>query len=172
MGLPTPTQCVSRINDVLEVRQITFEPGEATIDGDARGTLDQMADLLKKCDTVPMEIGGHTDSQGREEMNLQLSQSRAEAVLAALQGRRVPTANLIARGYGEAEPIADNGTEAGREANRRIAFTLLEGEEITTGEGPDDDGTEDDGAADGGDDADAPDEDADDAQDTPEEAQD
>ena len=72
-----------------------------------------------------MEIGGHTDSQGREEMNLQLSQSRADAVLNALLARRILTSNLTAKGYGEATPISDNGTEEGREANRRIEFKLI-----------------------------------------------
>ncbi len=71
-----------------------------------------------------MEIAGHTDSQGREEMNLALSRSRADAVLAALMARRVLTSSLTAKGYGEAEPIADNATEEGREANRRIEFRL------------------------------------------------
>ena len=71
-----------------------------------------------------MEIGGHTDSQGREEMNLNLSQQRAESVLIALQSRRILTGNLIPIGYGETRPIAYNGTEEGREANRRIEFTL------------------------------------------------
>jgi OOP family OmpA-OmpF porin len=80
-----------------------------------------------------MEIGGHTDSQGREEMNQQLSKQRADAILDALQSRRVLTGNLTTKGYGEERPIADNDTEDGREANRRIEFTLVqpdqEGEE-------------------------------------------
>jgi OmpA-OmpF porin, OOP family len=72
-----------------------------------------------------MEIGGHTDSQGSEGMNERLSQERADAVLNAIMARRVLTSNLTAKGYGEAKPIADNGTEAGREANRRIEFRLI-----------------------------------------------
>jgi OOP family OmpA-OmpF porin len=72
-----------------------------------------------------MEIGGHTDAQGSEEGNRALSQARAEAVLVALQGRRVDVSGLVAKGYGEANPIADNETEEGREANRRIEFTLI-----------------------------------------------
>ena len=72
-----------------------------------------------------MEIGGHTDSQGREAMNLTLSQARAEAVLDTLLSLEVLTTNLTAKGYGESAPIADNGTEEGRQANRRIEFTLM-----------------------------------------------
>ena len=66
-------------------------------------------------------------------MNLALSQTRAEAVLAALRIRRVPVATFTATGFGEADPIADNDTAEGREANRRIAFSLTQTvEEPTT----------------------------------------
>ena len=61
-----------------------------------------------------MEIGGHTDAQGSEEGNRTLSQTRAEAVLLALQGRQVDVSALTAVGYGESRPIADNETELGR----------------------------------------------------------
>ncbi|MCU0803302.1 MAG: OmpA family protein, partial [Rhodobacteraceae bacterium] len=54
-----------------------------------------------------------------------LSQARAEAVLIALQGRGVDVSAMTAQGYGEATPIAENDTDTGREANRRIEFTLL-----------------------------------------------
>jgi OOP family OmpA-OmpF porin len=58
-------------------------------------------------------------------MNEQLSQERATAVLDALRARRVPVSSFAAKGYGEADPIADNGTAEGREANRRIEFRLI-----------------------------------------------
>ncbi len=127
-NLPTPEECVSSINAVLKENKITFAPGSATIDPSASKTLDRIAEILKKCEDVKMEIAGHTDSQGREEMNLNLSQARAEAVLTALMARRILTSGLVARGYGETRPIADNKTEEGREANRRIEFTLIEPE--------------------------------------------
>ncbi len=123
-ALPTPEECVEDVNRLLAIEKITFAPGAAEIEGAALDTLDRIADVLKDCAEVPMEIGAHSDSQGREEMNQALSQERADAVLAALQARRVLTGNLTAVGYGEASPIADNATEEGREANRRIEFTL------------------------------------------------
>ena len=58
-------------------------------------------------------------------MNEQLSQARADSVLNAIMERRVLTSNLTAKGYGETRPIADNDTEEGREANRRIEFKLV-----------------------------------------------
>lgn len=126
---PTPEECVARVNAVLSERKITFAPGSSEIEGEAIGTLDLLAEALEGCEEVKMEIAAHSDSQGREEMNLALSQARADAVLNGLLARRVLTSNLGAVGYGETRPIADNGTEEGREANRRIEFTLLLPEE-------------------------------------------
>ncbi|WP_099824364.1 OmpA family protein [Oceaniglobus indicus] len=145
LGLPTPEECVSQINQVLDVRKITFAPGSAEIAADARDTVDRIAELLRTCDDVQMEIGGYTDSQGRETMNQQLSQSRAEAVLTALAAKRVKTANLTAIGFGEERPIATNETEEGREANRRIEFRLIVPEEPGT---PDDEAESSDGPTD------------------------
>ncbi|ODM42163.1 OmpA family protein [Cereibacter johrii] len=124
-ALPTPQECMSRIRRVLAGQKITFEPGSAEIDRSARGTLDGLAEVFKVCKAMPLEISGHTDSQGSEGGNKALSQARAEAVLLALQGRRVDVGRMKAVGYGEERPIADNGNEEGREANRRIEFTLL-----------------------------------------------
>ncbi len=121
---PTPEECVQRISAILANGQIGFEPGSAEIGRGSFEVIDRIAEAMDGCSEVKMEIGGHTDSQGGEEMNQRLSQGRAEAVLSALQSRRVLAGNLEPVGYGESRPIADNGTEAGREANRRIEFTL------------------------------------------------
>lgn len=134
-ALPTPEECEAMIVEVIGDRKITFEPGSARLDASAVDIMDELADLLKQCGDIALEIGGHTDSQGREIMNQELSRDRAQAVLDALRMRRVPTRSYTAKGYGETLPIADNGTEVGREANRRIEFKLLkpeaeEGEEV------------------------------------------
>lgn len=125
LGIPTPDECEAQIVQIIGDRKITFEPGAATLDESAKDILDEVAELLVLCGDIPLEIQGHTDSQGREVMNQELSQARAEAVLDALRERRVITAGYSAVGYGEANPIADNGTEDGREANRRIEFKLI-----------------------------------------------
>ncbi len=128
---PTPEQCVSQINVVTANRKITFDPGSATLTAEAGATMNDISEILSQCIDLSIEIAGYTDSQGREEMNLALSQERAEAVLSALRARRVPTSSFNAVGYGEADPIADNDTEEGREANRRIEFRLVTEEEET-----------------------------------------
>ena len=129
-GIPTPEECIEEINAIQAERKIGFEPGSDTIDGASRKTVDDIADVLKKCGPFKLEIAGHTDSQGRESMNQQLSQARAQAVLNGLRSRRVLTSSFSAVGYGETEPIADNGTEDGREANRRIEFRLIKPDPI------------------------------------------
>jgi OOP family OmpA-OmpF porin len=70
-----------------------------------------------------VEIGGHTDSQGGEDLNQELSSARADAVRAALIARGATDDAIVAKGYGEAEPIADNETAEGRAANRRTTIT-------------------------------------------------
>ena len=127
---PTAEECEAEIAGILSVRKITFEPGSATIDAAALGTMDDIAEVLKTCGPLRLEIQGHTDSQGRETMNLELSQARAQSVLNELRARRVLTASFSAKGYGETAPIADNKTEDGREVNRRIEFRLIRPEPI------------------------------------------
>ncbi len=129
-GLLKPAECVDEINTVLHERKISFAPGSAELDTGGRAVVDRLAEILNGCDKAKIEIAGHTDSQGREEMNQSLSQARAEAVLQGLIARRILTSGLTAVGYGEATPIADNDSEEGREANRRIEFTLIVPEKI------------------------------------------
>lgn len=129
-SLPTPEECEAAIAEVQTSRKINFEPGETTIDANGAAIMDDIADILSECGEIRMEIGGHTDSQGREVMNQQLSQARAQSILNELRARRVLTSALTAKGYGESQPIADNDTEEGREANRRIEFRVIRPEPI------------------------------------------
>jgi OOP family OmpA-OmpF porin len=124
-SLPTPDECEAEVAKILDARKINFEPGSDKPDAEAASILDDIADVLRTCEELKMEIGGHTDSQGREEMNQALSQRRAQAVLNALRERQVLTASFSAKGYGESQPIADNDTEEGRDANRRIEIKLI-----------------------------------------------
>ncbi len=122
---PTPERCEAQVQAILVDNKITFAPGSATLDNESRAALDQIADVLRDCGALELEVAGHTDSQGRAETNLALSQARAEAVINALLSRRVLVSGMEARGYGAEHPIADNATAAGREANRRIEMTLI-----------------------------------------------
>jgi OmpA-OmpF porin, OOP family len=123
--LPTAQECVDRINAILAAGQIIFAPSSTTLDVKGFVVVTKIAEAMIDCSEIPMEIGGHTDSQGRENMNQTLSQARAEAVLDGLLSNEVLTTFLSAKGYGEAQPIADNATAEGRATNRRIEFKLL-----------------------------------------------
>ena len=124
--IPTPEECLADIQSAAAANKITFEPSSAQISAVAQSTIDAIGEILKKCGEIRIEVQGHTDSQGRESMNLTLSQSRAEAVIEELMNRRILVSNITAKGYGETTPIADNDTEEGREANRRIEFRLIQ----------------------------------------------
>ena len=126
-ALPTAAECAEFVAEVLARGKITFTPGSAEIDSKAGAVMTALAEALSDCAGITMEIAGYTDAQGSEEGNRALSQARAEAVLVALQGRQVDVSGMIAKGYGEANPLADNKTDAGREENRRIEITLIGG---------------------------------------------
>ena len=127
---PSDQECLDGVDNLLSERKISFEPSSDRINLDGQQLLDEIADVLRDCEELSLEIAGHTDSQGREGMNLQLSQSRATAVLIELQRRKVLTTNYVAKGYGELQPIAENDTEDGREINRRIEFKLVTNNEV------------------------------------------
>lgn len=133
---PAPQECVKRVVATQDDEKIAFAPGSSNLQGGSLRIIDAIAEILRECPDVRLEIGGHTDSQGREEMNQQLSQQRAETILFALVSRRILTRNLTAVGFGETQPIADNDTEEGREANRRIEFRLITPEGAPTAAEP------------------------------------
>lgn len=140
--IPSPEECLEEIRMAASENQIKFEPSSATITQEAQPTMDRIAEILLKCGPIRLEVQGHTDSQGRESMNLTLSQSRAEAVIEELMNRRILVSNVIANGYGEAQPIADNDTDEGREANRRIEFHLVDPSANVVTENPEGDSNE------------------------------
>jgi OOP family OmpA-OmpF porin len=124
-ALPTKEECLNQIMVVTGSRKITFEPSSARITGAGAAILDDITEILQRCADLRIQVAGFTDSQGSEDGNQRLSQQRADAVLDGLRVRRVPVANFQSMGYGEADPISDNETADGREANRRIEFSLI-----------------------------------------------
>lgn len=101
-----------------------FASGSAALKPPLIQALDSLVASLNEHPKVLIHIVGHTDSVGSEMYNLQLSIKRGEAVMEHLRSRGVVLARLSADGKGEAEPIADNGREAGRARNRRVEIYL------------------------------------------------
>jgi OOP family OmpA-OmpF porin len=120
-----PEICAEEIGAILEDGSIQFAAGSAEIDPESSGLIAAIADVLRGCPGAHFEIGGHTDSQGRDEVNQRLSEERAEAVRDAIEAAAPPLIMLTARGYGSERPVADNETDEGRAANRRIEVTLV-----------------------------------------------
>lgn len=123
---PDPAECLARIEAILAAEQIRFASGSVRIEPESLPVVDRIAEVMRGCAPARFEIGGHTDDSGPAEGNLALSRGRAEAVVDALIARGVDLDRLVARGYGESMPVADNATEAGRALNRRIGVRLVE----------------------------------------------
>ncbi|MEM9341133.1 MAG: OmpA family protein [Bacteroidota bacterium] len=108
------------------LNNIFFETSKAELKPISYVELSKAIDLMKKNPGMKIEVGGHTDSQGADATNLSLSQRRAQAVVDYMVLAGVESARLIAKGYGESQPIADNTTKKGRAKNRRTEFVIVE----------------------------------------------
>ncbi|HLF10197.1 MAG TPA: OmpA family protein [Gammaproteobacteria bacterium] len=125
-GLATDNRgCAATSPQMLRLEGVNFEYNSAQLTADASTTLREVADALRGEPNLRAEIAGHTDSNGSDAYNLNLSQQRANSVLTFLAGQGIDRSRLVARGYGEGQPVADNGTDAGRERNRRVEFRVL-----------------------------------------------
>ncbi len=109
---------------LADAGRITFETGSADITTEGFAVVDVIAPMLAENATLPLEVHGHTDSDGDSTDNERLSQERAQAVVNALIARGIAPERLTAVGFGESQPIEPNITAEGRAANRRIEFVL------------------------------------------------
>lgn len=103
---------------------IEFETGKSVIKKQSFSILNQIAVTFIANPTYKVEIQGHTDNVGQSQMNMELSEKRAQAVRKYLIDAGVPATQLTAHGYGDERPIADNSTKAGRAKNRRVEFNI------------------------------------------------
>lgn len=127
-ALPEPPDvaaCQAALSGFLAEGQITFDVASTVLDAASRARMDDLADILIGCGAVPVEIGGHTDSDGPEAVNQRLSQARADTVRDTLIDRGVDAAYLTAVGYGESEPVAPNDTSENKALNRRIELVVI-----------------------------------------------
>ena len=132
LGLPSGVECVDMLNTAMKESEIGFEPNKSVIAGDPVPTLERLTATMKDCADFRIEVGGHTDAQGSDAFNAELSRRRAQAILGAMTEAGIDTRYTTAKGYGESQPIAGNDSDAGREANRRIEFTLTADDPVVT----------------------------------------
>ena len=102
--------------------QVHFRSNSTEIYGRGRDPLDSLADQVRHLPTLEGEIGGHTDSQGSEAFNVDLSRRRALAARDYLASRGINVSQLAVAGHGESQPVADNTTPEGRQQNRRVVM--------------------------------------------------
>jgi outer membrane protein OmpA-like peptidoglycan-associated protein len=102
--------------------RLLFDTNSATLQPASDDQLHNIAAILKAFPNARIKIGGYTDNTGDKAANLRLSQDRANNVMAELEKLGVAPDRLEAQGYGEDHPVADNGTEEGRQKNRRISM--------------------------------------------------
>ncbi len=118
--------CQRQIDEYLDREAIQFKSGKADVTDASHHVIGMLAMILRTCDAT-VEIAGHTDDKGGAEVNLRLSQRRADTVARHLAAHGVAAERLLPVGYGEKQPVASNATEDGRRENRRIEFRVLGG---------------------------------------------
>ncbi len=114
------------IKAVIRLPGVNFETNSDRLVPGAEQVLNDAAATLRKNPDLVVEVAGHTDSDGAAEYNESLSARRAREVRNYLVNAGANEANLSVRGYGEAEPIADNSTREGKAANRRVELRIIE----------------------------------------------
>lgn len=114
--------------ELIDGKIVEFETDSEVITPVGEALLDEILEALRNFPDISIEIAGHTDDQGPDDYNLELSRRRAEAVLAYVVDKGESPDRFVVVGYGETRPLLDNTTPENRARNRRIEFkALLEG---------------------------------------------
>lgn len=124
-GLRVDSRGCAEKNQTLRLEGVNFALDSARLTPSARSTLDNVVRTLQGQPTLRVEIAGHTDSTGSASYNQNLSQERAASVRTYLVTAGIESFRLVARGYGESQPVASNETDYGRARNRRVEFRTL-----------------------------------------------
>ena len=124
---------VERVGEGIKITfdsGILFDVDSATVQPAGRQNLSRLAEILNKYEDTDILIEGHTDASGSDEYNLTLSRNRAQSVANDLTSMGVQAPRFTIMGYGESQPIADNGTAAGRQANRRVELAIMANDKL------------------------------------------
>jgi outer membrane protein OmpA-like peptidoglycan-associated protein len=114
---------------IVNISDVLFDFNKYTLKPAAREKMAKVAGILLAYPGLKLQLEGHTDSIGTDEINQKLSEQRANAVRDFLIAQGVAAANVTARGFGKTQPVASNDTAAGRQQNRRVEM-IVSGEPI------------------------------------------
>lgn len=119
---------VNRMGDNITLNMpgnVTFATNSADLSPAFFDVLSSVSKVMKEFDKTVVEVAGHTDSTGSTAYNQSLSERRAGSVSRYLQSQGINNQRLITIGMGENRPVADNSTDSGRQANRRVEITMV-----------------------------------------------
>lgn len=105
---------------------VYFDSDSSVIRSESQPALAELLGVLKDQSALKVQIEGHTDSTNTEQYNQVLSQKRAQAVVSWLQAKGISATRMVAKGFGESKPVADNATPQGRALNRRVEVSTLQ----------------------------------------------
>ena len=109
----------------IVLKNIYYDVAKATLRPESVAELERLVQIMNENPTLVVEIAGHTDSDGSDSYNLNLSQARAQSVVDYMLDAAIPENRLVAKGYGETTPIAPNDTKENKQLNRRTEFKVL-----------------------------------------------
>ncbi len=107
------------------IQGINFENNKAILTTESRIILDETVNTLNQFPNIQVEVQAHTDSQGDETYNQQLSERRAQSVVDYLVDKGIERKRLVPKGYGEMQPLVDNDSRANRAKNRRVELSVI-----------------------------------------------
>jgi outer membrane protein OmpA-like peptidoglycan-associated protein len=110
----------------IELQNITFETNSADLNINSYNELNKVIELMEKNPEIKVEISAHTDDIGTEQYNMNLSERRAKSVVDYLINHDVPKNRLIAKGYGETQPLVPNTSDENRAINRRVELKIID----------------------------------------------
>lgn len=109
----------------VRLKNIYFDTDKTDLKSESFVELNKVVEFLKSNANISIEISGHTDAQGSDQYNANLSQGRSQSVVDYLVSQGIDRERLSAHGYGESKPIDSNDTAEGRANNRRVEFTVV-----------------------------------------------
>jgi len=122
-----PDATVERVGEGINLTfnsGLLFKINSAELSESAKQELKKMSGILTKYDDTQILLEGHTDDTGSDQLNMRLSEQRAEAVSSFLKSQNLPSSRLKTKWYGESQPKYPNDSEANREKNRRVELAI------------------------------------------------